>query len=121
MERYPQFAVCGAARDERGAVAAAVMDLDARGAALIRFAGKVEYRDELLPVTYGSKSLPRVDLAQPQRMTLVIRGNELVFMLNGEPIFTHSEAAPPLPAEPGRWGFRSMGMEATIERVEIEM
>jgi len=121
LQRYPQFALCGAAQGQRDVMVTQLVDLYQQGRADVRLMGVLPYRGEQQTVTYGRDGQAIVSFSEPARFRLVLKPGEAECSVGDRRIVAQPQGNVPLPPEPGWWGFRSTDMTVTIERIELEL
>ena len=122
LGRYAQFSLCGAAKGQRDEMAAQLVDFYGQGRAEVRLVGVLLYRGALRTESYAQRKLADVgDLSAPLRFALALGPGGIECFVRDQRVAPEAQGMIPLPAEGGKWGFRSTDMSATIERIEIEL
>jgi hypothetical protein len=103
-------------------MAAQLVDFFGQGRAEVRLVGVLLYRGALRTESYAQRKLADVgDLSAPLRFALALGPGGIECFVGDQRVAPEAQGMIPLPAEGGKWGFRSTDMSATIERIEIEL
>ena len=121
LRAYPQFSLCGAAKGQRAEMAAQLADFYGRGRVEVRLVAVVPDRGALATRSYAQRKLTGVEISAPIEFTLALRPDGIECLIGGQRVAGKTRDGMLLPAEPGKWGFRSTDMIATIERIELEL